>query len=311
MIDRFAGATPSATRSIMTPSLERGSMRVFVYEFTCSGRRGLAGPIACAEGGAMLAAALHDLAGVPGVETVTLLAADLPSCPAPRIASPAPTRNAPSLSDSPPRRRLAWSSPQSSTACSLSAAAGRWRPAGACSARRRGGRTDGGQAAAEPPPAAHGIPTPPGNHPADGSLDARAHFPRGPQTAGRRQRSQATCLVRTRADLADCLVRMRAEMPRAELLLQPFVAGQPVSVALLLGPGQEVRAGPGETAPDAKTAASATWAGRSRCPPNWGTGRAWTGGPCGRCPRHAGLCRRRSHAGRPTAPRTSSKSTRV
>lgn len=52
--------------------------------------------------------------------------------------------------------------------------------------------------------------------------------------------SQATCLVSSREELPACLERMRAEMPRTEFVLQPFVPGRPASVALLLGPGQEV-----------------------------------------------------------------------
>jgi predicted ATP-grasp superfamily ATP-dependent carboligase len=58
--------------------------------------------------------------------------------------------------------------------------------------------------------------------------------------------SQATCLVRTRTAFSGCLERMQAEMPRAELLLQPLVPGRPVSVAFLLGPGQEVALPPAE-----------------------------------------------------------------
>ncbi len=49
--------------------------------------------------------------------------------------------------------------------------------------------------------------------------------------------SQATYLVHTPADLSAALSQARAEGWSSEMLLQPFVPGQPASVALLLGPG--------------------------------------------------------------------------
>jgi predicted ATP-grasp superfamily ATP-dependent carboligase len=56
--------------------------------------------------------------------------------------------------------------------------------------------------------------------------------------------SQATFLVRDRRELAACLSRARDEGWQGELVLQPFVPGSPVSVAFLLGPGQEVALAP-------------------------------------------------------------------
>jgi tyramine---L-glutamate ligase len=52
--------------------------------------------------------------------------------------------------------------------------------------------------------------------------------------------SQATFLVRCPEDWPAVLQAARAEWPAGELLAQPFVAGQPASVALLLGPRQTV-----------------------------------------------------------------------
>src|SRR5436305_351690 len=58
-------------------------MRLFVYEHLC-GVPGAAPPSLRAEGRAMLSAVLADFAAVPGVEVVTLLAADLlPPLPLP------------------------------------------------------------------------------------------------------------------------------------------------------------------------------------------------------------------------------------
>ncbi len=50
--------------------------------------------------------------------------------------------------------------------------------------------------------------------------------------------SQAMCRVGAWPDLERCLAAMRAERPDAEMVLQPLVLGEAMSVAFLLGPGQ-------------------------------------------------------------------------
>jgi len=58
--------------------------------------------------------------------------------------------------------------------------------------------------------------------------------------------SQATFLVHTAAELAACADQARTEGWRGESILQPFVPGLPASVALLLGPRQQMALLPGE-----------------------------------------------------------------
>jgi predicted ATP-grasp superfamily ATP-dependent carboligase len=211
-------------------------MRVFVYEYTCAAAQAgepLA-PSLRAEGRAMLAAVLEDLNRVPGVETVTLRRLD--GADADRSAFHDLAADADATLVIAPEFD------------GLLAERCRW-------VLQAGGRLLG------PPPSAveltadklllgevlhrQGVPTPPCCRAEDAVCAQAMAFPavlKPRDGAG----SQATCLVRTRPELAVCLERMRAEMARAEFLLQPLARGLPVSVAFLLGPGQEVALAPAE-----------------------------------------------------------------
>ncbi len=52
--------------------------------------------------------------------------------------------------------------------------------------------------------------------------------------------SQATFLIQSVADLSRLLNEARADMPRSDILLQPFVSGQPASITFLVGPKQRL-----------------------------------------------------------------------
>jgi tyramine---L-glutamate ligase len=211
-------------------------MRVFVYEYTCA-TAGAGEPLAPSlwvEGWAMLSAVLEDLNRVPGVETMTL-------------------------------RRLGHANEERPAFHKLAAAADATLVIapefdGLLAERCRWVLQAGGRLLGPPPSAVeltadklllgealrrHGVPTPPCCRAEDAVLAQALAFhavlkPR--DGAG----SQATCVVRTRPDLAVCLERMRAEMARAEFLLQPLVRGLPASVAFLLGRGQRIALAPAE-----------------------------------------------------------------
>jgi predicted ATP-grasp superfamily ATP-dependent carboligase len=218
-------------------------MRVFLYEYTCAAPAAgepLA-PSLRAEGWAMLSAVADDLNRVPGVETVALLGEGCPPCAGAARYLSDPTEERERF------RELAgaadWSLVIAPEFDGLLARRCRW-------VMEAGGRLLG------PSPARvelaadklrladvlqrQGVPTPP-CHPAT-VLAAAGQTVRFPAVLKPRDGagSQATCLVPARAALPDCLQRMHAERPRAEMLLQPFVPGRPVSVAFLIGPGQEV-----------------------------------------------------------------------
>jgi tyramine---L-glutamate ligase len=224
-------------------------MRVFLYELTCAAPP--AGepppPSLRAEGWAMLSAVAGDLSAVPGIETVVLLGAGCPPCPGTvrYLDDPAGERAL--------FRELAgsadWALVIAPEFDGLLAQRCRW-------VLEAGGRLLGPSPDAVELTAdklglsgrlrSQRIPTPP-CWPASvaAALGEPIRFPavlKPRDGAG----SQATCLVRTREALPGCLERMQAEMPRTQILLQPFVAGQPVSVALLLGPGREVALPPAE-----------------------------------------------------------------
>jgi predicted ATP-grasp superfamily ATP-dependent carboligase len=200
-------------------------MRVFVYEYTCAAVAPLP-PSLRAEGQAMLAAILDDFNHVPGVEAVTLpgpedetafrdltQAADWTLVIAPEFDGLLVNRC---------RRvahaggRLLGSMLPAIELTADKAALGRlWRW--------------------------YNVPTP-RCFPVRGASALR-QFPAVLKPrfgAG----SQATCLVQRPEDLFGCLVAVASEEPGGGMLLQPFVAGMPASVAFLLGPNQTVPLAP-------------------------------------------------------------------
>jgi predicted ATP-grasp superfamily ATP-dependent carboligase len=218
-------------------------MRVFIYEYTCAAAP--AQPLAAsllAEGRAMLSAVAEDFRRVDGAGVVTLLGED---CTA-EIG--VPYRRAGAREED-VFRELAAAADYTLVIApefdGLLADRCRW-------VLEAGGRLLGpGRQAVELTAdklalsrllERHRIPTPRCSE-AAGVPDRRLRLPavlKPRHGAG----SQAVCLVRTWDELPACRERMHAEMPGAELLLQPLVAGQAASVAFLLGPRQEVALAP-------------------------------------------------------------------
>jgi predicted ATP-grasp superfamily ATP-dependent carboligase len=221
-------------------------MQVFVYEHLCGG-----GPAATpvvdalrAEGWAMLRAALEDLAGCPGVRTVTLLGPSLRA----DVHLPA---NATAYAVRPGAEEASFRSLARAADFTLVIAPEfdnlledrcRW-------VEEEGGRLLGPCADAvrlagdKLGLARHlhgsGIPTPPSvsfvpDRPALPFAFPLVCKPR--QGAG----SQATFLARSADELAGCAARARAEGWAGELILQPHVPGRPASVTLLQGPGRSL-----------------------------------------------------------------------
>jgi predicted ATP-grasp superfamily ATP-dependent carboligase len=213
---------------------------IFVYEYLSATGTG-AGTSLQTEGRAMLAAVLADLALVPGVRPVTLLAAPWPGVPAGvRVRQTGP-------GDEPSAfRELARACPFSLVMApefdGLLGQRCRW-------VEEADGRLLGPDSAAVALTgdklelarrlAAAGVPTPP----CQPTSADRVPFPavcKPRHGAG----SQATFLVRGPEELAGALSRARAEGWAGEMVVQPFVPGSPASVALLRGPDQEVALAP-------------------------------------------------------------------
>jgi tyramine---L-glutamate ligase len=211
-------------------------MRVFVYEYTCatapdSALRG--------EGQAMLAAVLADLARVPGVQTVTLLH---PSCPRPPHGGS--VRQLDAGGEETAVRELAAAADGSLVIApefdDILWCRCRW-------VEEAGGRLLGPSSEAVALTAdklrlgeqllGHGVPTPPcrlatpGLPPAGYPLVCKPRHGAG---------SQATFLVHSEAELTARLTEARGDGWSGEAIVQPFVPGQPTSVAFLLGPRQRL-----------------------------------------------------------------------
>jgi predicted ATP-grasp superfamily ATP-dependent carboligase len=209
-------------------------VRVFLYEYLCGGGRAAhpgAGSLR-AEGLAMLSAVLDDFARVEGAETLTLVDAD---CAA-EIGNRSRCR-VPNGPEADGFRELArWAdytlviAPESDglleTRCRWTLEAGGRLLGPSVEAVRLAGdkRLLAGHLGD------HGIPTPALLHGRNPGVFPVILKPR--HGAG----SQATFLVRGVDDLTACLAGARAEGEGAEILLQPFVPGQPASAALLIGP---------------------------------------------------------------------------
>ncbi|MCI0461515.1 MAG: ATP-grasp domain-containing protein [Gemmataceae bacterium] len=214
-------------------------MRIFVYEYTCTlgaGDRTRAGSLT-AEGWAMLTAVLEDLARVPGVEAVTLLAEDCPEhCAAPVGWCSGPQDEAAIF------RRLAQSADYTLVIApefdNLLVTRCRW-------VEEAGGRLLGPTSAAVQRTADkwalarhwqdRGVPTPPCQLVRPGETLRSGYFPvvwKPRYGAG----SQATFLIRDAEEARDCAAKARLEGFSGEALVQPFIPGRPASVAILLGP---------------------------------------------------------------------------
>jgi predicted ATP-grasp superfamily ATP-dependent carboligase len=207
---------------------------IFVYEYLAATEGGATS--LRTEGRAMLAAVLADLARVPGVRPVTLLAAgeneDLPRVlvrHADRATEPTVFRKlagrcAATLVIAPEcdgllEQRCRW----------VEEVGGRLLGPTSAAVASTGDKLELARLLRDA-----GVPTPPCERlPGHGDFPAVCKPRHG---AG----SQATFLVRNPADLAECLVQARAEGWEGELLVQRFVPGSAASVAFLLGPGQEV-----------------------------------------------------------------------
>ena len=219
-------------------------MRVFVYEYLCAGGAGKGLPASLlTEGWAMLSAVLADLGRVAGVHVDTILTttsrargaskgSGLPSPPG------ACAIHRPSEPEDKRFRELAAAADGSLIIApefdDLLGARCRW-------AEEAGGRLLGPSAGAVRLTGdkrllashlhARGVPTPP--------VLREPYFPavwKPRFGAG----SQATFLVHSPEELAACPDRARAEGWRGEAVVQPYVPGLPASVALLLGPRQQI-----------------------------------------------------------------------
>jgi predicted ATP-grasp superfamily ATP-dependent carboligase len=228
-------------------------MRVFIYEFFCAG--GWMGTMATAslrtEGLAMLAAVLEDFARIPGVQPLTLV--DRPASQQLPPGLPACLQSGPEAVQF--GELAAWSdytlviAPECDgileTRCRWALGAG---------SRLLGPTPEAVRLAADKWQLArrlrqHGVPSPithllgppaspRSRQPELATAEPGMTFPlviKPRHGAG----SQAAFLVPDLAQLGGCLDQVSQETAD-QLLVQPFVAGQPASVAFLLGPGHPV-----------------------------------------------------------------------
>jgi predicted ATP-grasp superfamily ATP-dependent carboligase len=213
-------------------------MRIFVHEYTCGGGlAGLAGSDSLrAEGLAMLTAVLRDLARVPGTEVSTLLEPGHAVDPAVRcrIVDPGEEEElfraeakaaditlaiAPET-DGILRTRQRW----------VEEAGGRWLGGSAAALELTGDKL-----ALARHLLVRNVPTPQSHLVLPGQPFSSVSYPavlKPRHGAG----SQATFLLRSAAELVPAQEQAKAEGYPGELILQPFAAGQPASVALLVGP---------------------------------------------------------------------------
>jgi predicted ATP-grasp superfamily ATP-dependent carboligase len=219
-------------------------MRIFVYEYLSSGGHGEGpgGSALLTEGWAMLAAAVQDFARCTDVEPVTLLDPRLLPVAAARWPKKVEIHTADSARDGPDFRRLAGAAEWTLViAPEYEGILGRhchW-------VEEAGGRLLGPSARAVALTAdklelagwlrkGQGIATPPAL-PFSAALQAPWPFPwvcKPRDGAG----SQATFLVSRPSELMQCREQARKEGWPGELIVQPYVAGQPASVAYLVGP---------------------------------------------------------------------------
>jgi predicted ATP-grasp superfamily ATP-dependent carboligase len=211
-------------------------MRVFIYEYTCAIATAASAESLRAEGWAMLSAVLEDFGRLPGTEIVTLLRE--PNLPVPDRID---VRRSGAAEET-LFRELAGAADYSLVIApefdDLLATRCRW-------VEESGGRLLGPSSA--PVTATtdkftlarllgeHGVRTTPCVLLADDAVP----FP-FPMVCKPRQGagSQATFLLSNADDLASCVSRAAAEGQAGDAVLQPFVPGQPASVAFLIGPAR-------------------------------------------------------------------------
>ncbi len=216
-------------------------MHIFLYEYVCAGGGGPTAAPLLPEGWAMLAALLEDFGGLAGVTVETMLGREfLASGKTPpagvvvhevangeeeatfRQLAAAADRTlvvAPECDDVLPERLL-W----------LEAAGGRSLGSTVEAARLAGDKLRLAGLLRD-----RGVPTPytvpwPGGAPSYPAVCKPRHG------AG----SQATFLVRDEDELRRAAGQARAEGCGGELIVQPFVPGEPASVAFLIGPGRRL-----------------------------------------------------------------------
>jgi predicted ATP-grasp superfamily ATP-dependent carboligase len=218
-------------------------LQVFIFEYLCATGADLAASLQ-SEGWAMLSALLQDFGRVPGVQTVTLVEARSP------LAPPGQVRRIRQEHEAAVFRELVRESAFTlviapefdgllETRCRwVEEAGGRLLGPSSSAVRLAGDKFDLARRFHE-----EGVPTPPCTLLPANAADAVGPYP-GPFPAVHKPRfgagSQATFLVTSQAHLAECIRQARAEGEQDDVLVQPFVPGQAVSVALLLGPHQRV-----------------------------------------------------------------------
>lgn len=208
-------------------------MQVFVYEYFCGrGPSALAAASLLTEGRAMLAALATDLASLPGVTPITLLAQttpfDVPCCSIRRMHSTDEERAFRELA-----RESAWTVVIAPECEAILTRRCRW-------VEEAGGSLLGPSSALVELTsdklrtaawlAAAGVPTPP-CFPHPGTQLPAPFVIKPCDGAG----SQATFLVQTAAE-TDTIIAAAQAAWTGTLIVQPFVPGQPASVAVLCGP---------------------------------------------------------------------------
>src|ERR671925_442706 len=211
-------------------------MRVFVYEYTCATD---SGDELRAEGWAMLRAVLADLASIPGVRPVTMLAGDVPDheaaeCVRARRGKEEPCFRglaggadwtlviAPEFDDI-LLRRCAWAREVgralNSSQDAIALTADKLRLAARFMARDVA------------TPATFQLD----ECPSPGGVVCKPRFGAG---------SQATFSAASRGKLSAIIGYAENALPGGEFVLQPYVSGTPASVAFLIGPGGTVPLAP-------------------------------------------------------------------
>jgi len=209
-------------------------MRFFVCEYTCATATAASAESLRTEGWAMLSAVLEDFGRLPGAEVVTLLRE--PGQPVP----PGIEVRRTGAAEEPHFRELAGAADYSLVIApefdDLLAARCRW-------VEEAGGRLLGPSSSAVAITAdkftlaallaQQGVPTPPCVLLPAGALPFRFPLVCKPRHGAG---SQATFLLRDAGDLSRCVAQAAAKGQTGDAVLQPFVPGQPASVAFLLGP---------------------------------------------------------------------------
>lgn len=213
-------------------------MRLFIYESTCAGGLGADVPRSLRhEGAAMLAAIVEDFERVPGINVLTLLRDDCSRSIGRHIRRTAPADEPRAFRDLASQADAALIiAPEFDD---LLAQRTGWAIAAGC--RMFGSGPDGIQRTQNKFRLArwlsrHHIPTPATRCLSTTTTSADA-FPcvvKPRDGAG----AQATFLVRHVDDWAAALSQALAEWPSRELILQPFHAGQSISMAFFVGNGQ-------------------------------------------------------------------------